>query len=136
MKVQQAALLVATATAASAADISAASPIGRSLLSQARRLDGEDEDAASAWLAGYSLKFQGCHHHASLNLDADEDEDVKVQTSKLAHFRLCPSSSCEAWLGSGCAKGYGDYVVDLATFIQAHVEGARRTREFACQMYM
>lgn len=142
MKIQ-AITLAATAVTAAAAkhqqlptEIAATSDLGRSLLSQARRLDGDEDEDANTWIVGYSLKFQGCRHHASLNLDADDEDDVKVQTSKLAHFRLCPSDSCEGWLGGGCKSGYGDYVVDLATFAQAHVEGARRSEEYQCQMYV
>merc|ERR1719221_1485543 len=87
------------------------------------------------WIANYSLKFQGCRHHASLNLNADEDDEVKVMTTKLAHFRLCPINSCTSWLG-GCSSNYGEYVVDLASFEQIYVEGQRRQQEYACQMYV
>mmetsp|Transcript_47594 Transcript_47594/g.101142 ORF Transcript_47594/g.101142 Transcript_47594/m.101142 type:complete len:430 (-) Transcript_47594:163-1452(-) len=150
MKTQQAIILATASTVASAArpaitqrelpsEISASSALGRSVLSQSRPLDGGrrlDEEDEYAWIAGYSLKFQGCRHAASFNLDADDEDDVKVSTTKLAHFRLCPAGSCESWLGGGCKSNYGDYVVDLATFAQAYVEGQRRTEEYACQMYM
>lgn len=138
MKLAIAALVTAAVSAKKSVElpteITANSDIGRSLMSQARRLDGEEENDYT-WIATYSLKFQGCRHSASLNADADDDS-VQVQTSKLAHFRLCPSNSCSSWLGGGCSKGYGDYVVDLATFAKSFVEGQRRSEEYACQMYM
>jgi len=141
MKIQ--AITLAATTAATAAktqlptEISASSLLGRSILSQSRRLDGNDDDEdAYTWIAGYSLKFQGCRHAASFNLDADDEDEVKVQTTKLAHFRLCPSNSCESWLGGGCSSDYGDYVVDLASFAEAYVEGQKRSQEYTCQMYM
>lgn len=150
MKIQ-AATLAASAAAVSAAspvrrhlptEISAASDLGRSLLSQSRRLDGDDDDEdATTWIAGYSLKFQGCRHHASLNLDGDDNNDgddnsVRVKTTKLAHFRLCPADSCSGWLGGGCSSNYGDYVVDLASFAETYVEGQKRASEYQCQMYV
>lgn len=142
MKIQAITLAATAATVAAAkqlpTEISATSDLGRSLLSQSRRLDGGDDDGEDAmtWMIGYSLKFQGCRHHTSLNLDADDEDDVKVQTSKLAHFRLCPANSCEGWLGGGCSSNYGDYVVDLATFAKTFVEGQKRAEEYVCQMYM
>ena len=143
MKIQAITLAatVATATAAKPhqkalpTEISATSDLGRSLLSQSRRLDGEEEDDFT-WIAGYSLKFQGCRHFASFNSEADENGDVRVETARLAHFRLCPANSCESWLGGGCSSNYGDYVVDLATFAKTYVEGQRRAEEYKCQMYM
>lgn len=140
MKIQAITLAAVSASASAATrlpvEISATSDLGRSLLSQSRRLDQNEDEADMTWIAGYSLKFQGCRHAASFNLDADGDEDVKVQTSKLAHFRLCPANSCESWLGGGCSSNYGDYVVDLATFGKTYVEGQRRAEEYQCQMYM
>lgn len=147
MKIQAITLAATAATAAATlkphqqlpTEIAATSDLGRSLLSQSRRLDGEDEEEAFTWISGYSLKFQGCRHHATYNADAEDNEngdDVRVQTSKLAHFRLCPANSCETWLGGGCTSNYGDYVVDLATFAKTYVEGQKRAAEYKCQMYM
>ncbi|EJK73970.1 hypothetical protein THAOC_04382, partial [Thalassiosira oceanica] len=130
MKLAIAALVTAAVSAKKSVElpteITANSDLGRSLMSQARRLDDGEEENDYTWIANYSLKFQGCRHSASLNADADDDS-VQVQTSKLAHFRLCPSNSCSSWLGGGCSKGYGDYVVDLATFAKSFVEGQRRS---------
>ena len=118
-------------------EIPAASNLGKTILSSSRRLDGDNDEDQYTWLAGYSLKFQGCHHHSAFNLDADEDDgDVMVQTSKLAHFRLCPADSCATWLGGGCSSNYGDYVVDLSTFAKAFVESSRREEEYVCQTYV
>ena len=45
--------------------IDADSALGRKLLSQARRVAGNDDQNQQldiTWVSGYSLKFQGCHH--------------------------------------------------------------------------
>ena len=68
--------LVLAATSASAAaaiqvpqqGLRASSPIGRHLMSQARRVEdaGAEEEQAwqmdLSWVNDYSLKFQGCHY--------------------------------------------------------------------------
>ena len=142
MKIQAIALAAAVSTSSAytskllPTEISATSDLGKSLLSQSRRLDAEDEEESFTWIAGYSLKFQGCRHHSSFNTGEEDDGDVRVKTAKLAHFRLCPSGSCETWLGGGCSSNYGDYVVDLATFAKTYVEGQKRAEEYKCQMYM
>lgn len=115
-------------------EVTAGSDLGRSLLSKARRLDeNNDDEVDMTWIAGYSLKFQGCRHHTQMG---DDDDEVSVKTVRLAHFRLCPSDSCTSWLGGGCKSGYGDYVVELETFAQAFIEGQKRALESQCEMYM
>eukprot|EP00566_Odontella_aurita_P010696 CAMPEP_0113573880 /NCGR_PEP_ID=MMETSP0015_2-20120614/26853_1 /TAXON_ID=2838 /ORGANISM="Odontella" /LENGTH=410 /DNA_ID=CAMNT_0000476987 /DNA_START=144 /DNA_END=1376 /DNA_ORIENTATION=- /assembly_acc=CAM_ASM_000160 len=116
--------------------ISASSPLGQSLLSRARRLEDGDDAYSYTWIEGYSLKFQGCHHIAQWNDYADEDEDVRIMTRRLARFRLCPSDSCSSNSAFGCKKGYGDYVVDLSIFAQAYYESKRRAQEQKCEMYL
>lgn len=117
--------------------ISATSSLGQSLLSSARRLEGkDDEESAYTWMTDYSLKFQGCRAHTTVNLEADGENDVIIQTVKMAHFRLCPSSSCTSRMGSGCSKNYADYIVDLETFSKSYIQSQRRAREYQCQLYM
>jgi len=138
MKLSIAALSLTIATTTATLDSNSAS--GRNLLSKARRLDGgnngDDGEYDTTWMQNYSLKFQGCRTALSYNDDADGDDDVKVATTKLAHFRLCASDSCTSWNGGGCNSGYGDYVVDLAEFAEAFVQGQRQKEEYECQMFM
>lgn len=44
--------------------LAADSALGMKVLSQARRLEnnGEEAEVDMTWVSGYSLKFQGCHH--------------------------------------------------------------------------
>lgn len=135
MKLSIAAL---TLTIASTSAIESNSDVGRHLLSKARRLEGDNDDnnEDTTWMQNYSLKFQGCRTALSFNSDADEDADVRVASTKLAHFRLCASDSCSSWSGGGCTSGYGDYVVALEDFASAFVQGQRRKEEYECQTYM
>ncbi|KAL3802487.1 hypothetical protein HJC23_012506 [Cyclotella cryptica] len=118
--------------------ITASSELGRSLLSLARRINNDDNNNGVdyTWITNYSLKFQGCHSHTALNLEADNENDVIIKTVKLAHFRLCPTNSCQTWLGGGCSSNYADYVIDLETFAKSYIQSQRRAREYQCQLYM
>ena len=110
------------------------SPIGQKLLSQARRLDyennqdwnqeQEEQYQASnlSWVSNYSIKFQGCYKTPQWNEDAGDDNDVKISTLNIVRFRLCPSDMCYANSATGCNQGYGDYVIDMNTYLQAIVD--------------
>lgn len=99
--------------------IKADSDLGMKLLSKARNLADNEQ---ISWVSGYSLKFQGCHHIQQWNSQAEGKDDVKVATKNLVRFRLCPTSSCSASKAAGCTGGYGDYIIDMKTYINAYFE--------------
>jgi hypothetical protein len=142
MKVTTAAyVLAAVATAlplaASSSSVAAGSALGRALLSQSRNLEQEyDWETAMAWLSGYSVKFQGCHQIKQWNDQADEQNDVRIQTKRLVRFRLCPSDQCSASKAAGCTSGYGDYVVDMDSFVQSYVGGRLQQQQYDCQYHL
>ena len=83
----------------------ASSTAGQALLNSARRLENaeEEEDAANfAWIADYSLKFQGCHSLVQWNQEDQNEQDVKLSKKRLVRFRLCPSDSCSDTNAGGC----------------------------------
>ena len=55
-----------------------------------------------SWLDDYSLKFLGC--------DA---------SSNYARFRLCPLGACWNKDSLGCRKNYGDYAIDMQSYVEA-----------------
>lgn len=84
----------------------------------------------SSRIARYSIQFQGCHHIRQWNNNAD-DEDVKIYSKRLARFRLVPYEKCSSynpWMDGVSIQrlfgsvDYGEYVVDMNTFVQAYVE--------------
>ena len=120
--------------------IKATSSLGRNLLSHARREDGGsgrllEEYVDFSFVADYSIKFQGCHHISQWNSDADDEDDVRVFTKRLARFRLCPSGSCDESDTSGCSSKYGDYAVDMESFVLAYLEAKEEDKENACDNY-
>ena len=127
------ALFASVAATASAKDISASSALGRQLLEQA---EGRRLDDNFAFLTGYSLKFQGCHHVQQWNDNADEENDVRIMTKRLARFRLCEADSCSNERSAGCNSKYGDYVVDMDTFVQAYLQSMEEDEgEFCNEVY-
>lgn len=104
-------------------EISASSPIGRSLLSKARSLEGAEN---FGWVSNYSIKFEKCatstDYYASQyfggngqngngqNNGENRNGFGGMYEQRLVHFKLCPSDSC-----GSCSKG-GDYVIDLVSF--------------------
>jgi hypothetical protein len=80
------------------------------------------KDIDTSYLAGYSIKFQGCHHVQQWNEDANGGDDtIKIMTQRLVRFRLCPSNACSAGASFGCDSNYGDYVVDMETYVGAYL---------------
>ena len=116
-------------------DVPLASDAGRNLMENARSLannynsNGQQYGQSGSYvdttntnfLQGYSVKFQGCHHVQQWNPDAEDEDDVRIMTKRLVRFRLCPASECAVDLG-GCTSHYGDYVVDMETYIQSYYE--------------
>eukprot|EP00522_Entomoneis_paludosa_P005247 CAMPEP_0172465108 /NCGR_PEP_ID=MMETSP1065-20121228/52478_1 /TAXON_ID=265537 /ORGANISM="Amphiprora paludosa, Strain CCMP125" /LENGTH=367 /DNA_ID=CAMNT_0013221537 /DNA_START=44 /DNA_END=1147 /DNA_ORIENTATION=+ len=128
-------LVLSFLTATTAAALSTTSRAGQALLSQARRLDnGEDGDYD--FVGDYSIKFQGCHHVQQWNSNADEDGDedqVRIMTKRLVRFRLCPMDSCNSEKSTGCSSKYGDYIVDMNTFVSYYMEGMADEKDRVCE---
>jgi hypothetical protein len=122
--------LFTAVTTAAAADISVNSELGKSIMSQARRLD---EGNDYSFIGDYAIKFQGCHHVQQWNNAADDEDDVRIKTKRLARFRLCPSDQCSDSKSAGCTSKYGDYVVDMSTFVNSYLGGIEQDKEQICQ---
>ena len=132
--------LLSTAFASASAvsqisEVSAESNFGQSILSKSRRVE-QDGEADQTWIANMSLKFMGCHHISQWNSDADGADDVRIETKRLAKFRLCPSNSCNGNNASGCSKGYGDYIVDMDNFLASYLENKAEVVEETCNNYL
>lgn len=85
------------------------------------------------WVSDFSIKFQGCHHVSQWNDEAYDANDVRIQTKRLVRFRLCPTNTCSASSSSGCHSGYGDYIIDMNTFLGSYYEAVDEYKQFRCQ---
>jgi hypothetical protein len=123
----------------SAADISASSSLGRQLLAAARSTDNDHRHLADdnnnnySFLNSYSIKFQGCHHVQQWNENVDEDNDVRIMTKRLVRFRLCPTEFCNNEKSAGCNSKFGDYIVDMDTFVASYLSAMEADREQLCE---
>eukprot|EP00548_Thalassiothrix_antarctica_P004159 CAMPEP_0194146076 /NCGR_PEP_ID=MMETSP0152-20130528/19516_1 /TAXON_ID=1049557 /ORGANISM="Thalassiothrix antarctica, Strain L6-D1" /LENGTH=368 /DNA_ID=CAMNT_0038846493 /DNA_START=46 /DNA_END=1152 /DNA_ORIENTATION=+ len=111
-------------------DISANSVLGNKLLSKARLLGGNNDDAYDfTWALDYSIKFQSCHKTFEFRADGggSNDNDNPTEIQQLVIFRLCPSDKC----GSICRGG--EYVVEMREFVEAYMDSKLSAEEYACE---
>ena len=95
------------------------------------------EDGAAAdsdALSHYSVQFQGCHHIQQWNDDAEDEDDVRILTTRLVRFRLVPYQQCHKvspWASHTSLQSlrnqlggvdYGEYIVDMNDFVEAYLE--------------
>jgi len=120
-------------------EIGANSKLGKHLLKHARPAEDTpearslNEDVDYSFVADYSIKFQGCHHVQQWNEYADDEDDVRVKTKRLVRFRLCESDSCSNSNSAGCTSKFGDYVVDMNTFVSSYLEALEEEKEYICE---
>ena len=106
-------------------------PKAAELVSQARRLN--DQEVDYSWVNDFSIKYQGCHHIVQWNQEANGQDDVRIYTKRLVRFRLCPADTCSADLAGGCQSGYGDYIVDMDTYLEMYWNAKEEDDEISCQ---
>lgn len=92
-----------------------------------------EENVDYSFVADYSIKFQGCHHVQQWNEYADDEDDVRVRTKRLVRFRLCESDSCSNSNSAGCSSKFGDYVVDMNTFVASYLQALENEEDSICQ---
>jgi len=82
-------------------------------------------------LSGYEIKFEKCQFVKSYDDElAEEEESSTVLASKhFIVFRLCPSGYC-----SNCSYNFGEYIVDMETYLEAATEYFVEDRENFCGM--
>jgi hypothetical protein len=84
----------------------------------------------SQWLKDFSVKFEGCHKITEWNKEAQDVGDMRVKLKRLVRFKMCPTAYCNAASDTGCEDGYGEYVIDLETFLEAYVEAKAEYDEY------
>ena len=96
-----------------------------------RKLDQnqQEEEEYMPDISGYSLKFIKCQFVKAYDdeLAEDEDSETVLATKRFVVFRLCPDASC-----SSCNYNYGEYMIDLESYLQATVEYQQQAQEEMC----
>jgi hypothetical protein len=97
--------------------------------SQIRKLD-DNGDAYEVDISTYSVKFEQCQFVKSYDDDLADDEDSTsvLATKRFVVFRLCPENSC-----SSCNYNYGEYIIDLDTYLATTVEYQQEVQSDMCE---
>jgi len=80
-------------------------------------------------LSGYEIKFEKCQFVKTYDNELAENEESTsvLATKRFVVFRLCPSGSCES-----CAYNFGEYVIDLESYLEAATQYFVQDRENMC----
>lgn len=106
---------------------SAKSRYNSALLHAARRLDDNQNQVD---ISTFAVKFQKCQFIKAYSDDLAEnkDSDTVLGMKRFVIFRLCPDNSCNS-----CNSNYGEYMVDLETYLEATVEYQKKNQEEMCR---
>lgn len=94
-----------------------------------RSLEGQQQQDGEIDLTNYSIKFEKCQFVKEFAGEEDGGEDGQfLQTKRFIIFRLCPNNSC-----GSCNYDFGEYLVDLETYLQATTEFVEEKQEAMCE---
>jgi hypothetical protein len=137
--------------------LSAAQPTTNSQLNNIRRnLENDDDDQSSSIdLSSYSIKFEKCQYikqyatsdNGNNNNNDQSSSETVLETKKFVIFRLCPNSSSSSGsdsssssttttnscTSSNCKSNYGEYVIDLETYLEATLQIKSDEQEAYCE---
>eukprot|EP00978_Attheya_sp_CCMP212_P008028 scaffold18718_cov45-Attheya_sp.AAC.2 len=96
--------------------------------SQIRSLEEGDEVVID--ISSYSLMFDTCQFVKAYDeeIAANEDYGTVLGTKRFVMFRLCPNNSC-----SSCNDRYGEYLIDMDSYLAASVEYRQGIQEEMCE---
>ena len=69
-------------------------------------------------LTARSFKYSGCAAIKAFDPDLAENSGNPMTVDTYAVFRLCPEDSCNKYSLTGCGKNYGEYVVEMSTYLE------------------
>ena len=80
-------------------------------------------------ISKYSVKFERCQFVKTYDDDlaADESMPTVLATKRFIVFRLCPNNNCNS-----CSYGYGEYLVDLETYLSAYIDFEKEEQQAMC----
>ncbi len=91
--------------------------------------NNNQQQDAEVDLTQYSIRFEKCQFVKSYSQDlAEEGSDTVLATQRFVIFRLCPSSNCY----KSCNSNYGEYVIDMQTYLQYTTEYRKQEQEEMC----
>jgi len=73
-------------------------------------------------LTARSFKYSGCAAIKAFDPDRAAQNGNPMVVDTYAVFRLCPEDSCNKYSLTGCGKNYGEYVVEMSTYLEFMLE--------------
>jgi len=73
-------------------------------------------------LTARSFKYSGCAAIKAFDPDRAAENGNPMVVDTYAVFRLCPEDSCNKYSLTGCGKNYGEYVVEMSTYLEFMLE--------------
>jgi len=94
-----------------------------------RKLEQQAEEQ-EVDLTGYSIKFEKCQFVKQYDAEegGGEENDTILTTKRFVIFRLCPDTSC-----GSCNYNYGEYIVDMETYLESTIEYKQQIQEQQCE---
>lgn len=82
-------------------------------------------------ISGYEVMFEQCQFIKEYNdeLAEDEESDTVLSIEKFVIFKLCPAGTCNG----GCNYNFGEYIIDLNTYLESAVEYFAQWQEDMCE---
>eukprot|EP00980_Cylindrotheca_fusiformis_P028548 scaffold22610_cov115-Cylindrotheca_fusiformis.AAC.1 len=106
--------------------------------------DGADGTWAGNWASEYnadfdmtskSFKYAGCasikNYDEQFAMDSETNDPFKTQT--YVTFRLCPAENCNKYSLMGCSRNYGEYVVEMESYLESIIEYYSQRYEEYCE---
>lgn len=83
--------------------------------------------------SSYSFKYAKCQPVKRFSdMAAYNGEYSPLVTDYLVVFRFCPRNRCKASSKWGCSSGYGQYVIDLPSYLRAQMYYQYNKRPYLC----
>lgn len=96
-----------------------------------RALDGGNDDGnGDIDLTNYSIKFEKCQFVKEFSGEEDggDGDGQFLTTKRFVIFRLCANHSC-----GSCNYDYGEYLIDLETYLEATTQFIEEKQEQMCE---
>lgn len=80
-------------------------------------------------ISTYSLRFEQCQFVKAYDDEMADNEEAGtiLATQRFVIFKLCPTDS------DSCSYSYGEYIVDMETYLESYVEYAQEAQEAWCE---
>lgn len=101
------------------------------LNSNHRSLEDAYDGQVQVDLSKYSIKFEKCQTIKQYNANGGNNNngvDTTLATKRFVIFRLCPDNSC-----STCNYNYGEYIIDIESYLDATVQHKLQQQENYCE---